>query len=72
MLRAVVGRIEEPFAGRCVAAFRLALLLLLLEHTSMTPDGIAESCHFCDASYLVRVFMRTLGRAPSDFRPTFK
>ena len=44
----------------------------LLEHTSMTLDEIAEACHFCDASYLVRVFLRTLGRAPSDFRPTFK
>lgn len=43
----------------------------LLEHTSMTLDEIAEACHFCDASYLVRVFQRTLGRPPSDFRPSF-
>lgn len=51
-----------------VRRYRLEQARLLLTHSELTIDQIAERCGFCDRFYFTRVFREQLDRSPAAYR----
>jgi transcriptional regulator GlxA family with amidase domain len=54
--------------GRFIAKVRVREAAHLLTHTDATIDDIAERTGFPNRAYLSRVFKRTTGESPAQFR----
>ena len=54
--------------GRYLTSVRIEAAMRLLLHREYTLDVIASLCGFSGANYLCRVFKKTTGRSPTQWR----
>ena len=54
--------------GRYLTSVRIEAAMRLLLHRECTLDVIASLCGFSGANYLCRVFKKTTGRSPTQWR----
>ncbi|MFR6093885.1 MAG: helix-turn-helix domain-containing protein [Faecalibacterium prausnitzii] len=73
------GRLQEPprpglygalgvSPGRYLTSVRIEAAMRLLLHREYTLDVIASLCGFSGANYLCRVFKKTTGQSPTQWR----